>query len=147
MQQILATLYPWLKAGHIIFLVFWMAGLFMLPRQMIYASLTAPASPEEALWAARMEKLRAIILTPSLIVVWVLGLALAQSLGAWNQGWMHAKLALVLALSGYHGYMVAQAKKIGRGLRPLSDRQLRLWGEVPGIALALIVVLVVVKPF
>lgn len=147
MQATLAALYPWLKAGHIIFVVFWMAGLFMLPRQMLYAFAAAPGSAEEALWAERMGKLRAIILTPSLVLVWVLGLGLATGLGAWDQGWLHAKLALVIALSGFHGYLVAQARKMARGLRPLSERQLRMWGELPAIILILVVVLVVVKPF
>lgn len=147
MQQTLATLYPWLKAGHIIFVVFWMAGLFMLPRQMLYCRSASPGSVEEALWADRMAKLRSIILTPSLIAVWVLGIALATGLRAWDQGWLHAKLLLVIALSGFHGYLVAQAKKMARGARPLTERQLRIWGEVPAIALVLIVVLVVVKPF
>ena len=147
MQQTLATLYPWLKAGHIIFVVFWMAGLFMLPRQMLYCASAAPNSVEEALWAERMAKLRGIILTPSLVITWALGLATASALGAWSEGWLHAKLALVVALSGFHGYLVAQAKKMARGLRPLSERQLRMWGEAPAIALVLIVALVVVKPF
>ena len=147
MQQTLATLYPWLKSGHIIFVVFWMAGLFMLPRQMRYCHAAVPGSPEEARWADRMEKLRRIILTPSLAAVWLLGLALAAALGAWDQGWLHAKFALVIALTGFHGYLVAQSKKMARGARPLSEKQLRMWGEVPAILLVLIVVLVVVKPF
>ena len=70
--------YYWLKAGHIIFMVFWMSGLFMLPRQMIYLHAAAPGSEESALWAKRMGLLRKVILTPSLIVVWVLGLLLAM---------------------------------------------------------------------
>lgn len=147
MQATLATLYPWLKSGHIIFVVFWMAGLFMLPRQMLYCHAAAPGSPEEALWAERMEKLRRIILTPSIGVVWLLGLALATGLDAWDQGWLHAKLALVIALSAFHGYLVAQSKKMARGQRPLGERQLRAWGELPAILLILIVVLVVAKPF
>ena len=53
----------------------------------------------------------------------------------------------MISLTAYHGIMVARAKQMIAGARPLSDRQLRLWGEYPGIALALIVVLVVVKPF
>lgn len=147
MQSTLAVLYPWLKSGHIIFVVFWMAGLFMLPRQLVYCGGTAPGSAEEALWAERMEKLRRIILTPSIGVVWLLGIALATGLDAWNEGWLHAKLALVVALSGFHGYLAAQSKKMARGLRPLSERQLRMWGELPAIMLILIVVLVVAKPF
>ena len=81
MQQTLAALYPWLKAGHIIFVVFWMAGLFMLPRQMLYCASATPNSAEEALWAERMGKLRGIILTPSLVITWLLGLATAPYVG------------------------------------------------------------------
>ena len=147
MQATLATLYPWLKSGHVIFVVFWMAGLFMLPRQMLYCHASAPGSPEEALWADRMGKLRRIILTPSIGIVWLLGLALAIALDAWDQGWLHAKLALVIALSAFHGYLVEQSRKMARGLRPLGERQLRMWGELPAILLILIVVLVVAKPF
>lgn len=140
-------IYLWLKAGHIIFVVFWLAGLFMLPRQMIYMHPAAPGSDEETLWAKRTGLLRKIILTPSLVIVWVLGIALAFTLGAWDQGWLHAKLLLVVLMTAYHGIMVGKAKTMTRGDRPLSERQLRMWGEAPGILLALIVVLVVVKPF
>ncbi|MBX7482238.1 CopD family protein [Qipengyuania qiaonensis] len=147
MQDVLAMTYYWLKAGHIIFMVFWMAGLFMLPRQMIYLHPAAPDSEEAALWATRMGLLRKVILTPSLIVVWVLGLMLAMSIGAWDQGWFHAKLLFVVLLTAFHGIMVARARKMIAGERPMTEKQLRIWGEFPGIALAIIVVLVVVKPF
>lgn len=139
--------YLWLKAGHIIFMVFWMAGLFMLPRQMIYLHPAAPETEESAHWARRMGLLRKVILTPSIIVVWILGLLLAQTLDAWGEGWLHVKLLLVVALSGFHGYMVGQSRKMAAGERPLTEKQLRMFGEVPGVLLALIVVLVVVKPF
>ena len=139
--------YLWLKAGHVIFMVFWMAGLFMLPRQMIYMSAAAPGSAEEAIWARRSGLLRKIILTPSIGVVWLLGLALAFTIGAWDQGWFYAKLALVLALSAYHGYLSGYAGKLAKGERALSGKQLRLFNEVPGVAAALIVILVVVRPF
>ena len=139
--------YLWLKAGHIIFMVFWLAGLFMLPRQMIYLHPATPDSAESELWGKRMGLLRKIILTPSIVVVWILGLLLAQTLSAWGEGWLHVKLLLVLLLSGFHGYLVVQSKKMTAGERPLTEKQLRMLGEVPGILLALIVVLVVVKPF
>ncbi|QZD94161.1 CopD family protein [Qipengyuania gelatinilytica] len=144
MQEVLSMTYLWLKAGHIIFMVFWMAGLFMLPRQMIYLHPAAPGSEEAALWAKRMGLLRKIILTPSIIVVWILGLLLAQTLQVWGEGWLHVKLLLVVLLSGFHGYIVAQSRKMAAGERPLSEKQLRMWGEVPGVLLALIVVTVVV---
>jgi putative membrane protein len=147
MQQVLAMTYLWLKAGHIIFVIFWMAGLFMLPRCFVYHQEAAPGSPEEALWMDRERKLLKIILWPSLVVVWVLGLALALSIGAFGQGWFHAKLALVLALSAYHVWLAGYAAGLARGERKLTGKTLRLLNEVPGIAVALIVVLVVVKPF
>jgi putative membrane protein len=147
MQDVLSTTYYWLKAGHIIFVVFWMAGLFMLPRLFVYHQEAAPDSPENARWIDRERKLLKIILLPSIIVVWVLGLLLAHTIGAFSQGWMHIKLLLVLILSGYHGYLSAYAKKLARGERALTGKQLRLLNEVPGVAVAIIVILVVIKPF
>ncbi len=147
MEQVFAMTYLWLKAGHIIFVIFWMAGLFMLPRYFVYHQEAAPGSPEEALWIDREAKLLKIILWPSLVIVWVLGLALALSIGAFAQGWFHAKFAIVLALSAYHVWLAGYAKALARGERKLTGKKLRLLNEVPGIAAALIVVLVVVKPF
>lgn len=147
MQEFLAMTYYWLKAGHVIFMIFWMAGLFILPRQMVYMHGCAPGSDEEALWAERSRTLSKVILIPSIILVWVLGLALAASIGAFAQGWFHAKLLLVLVLSGYHGWMSATAKKMARGERPLAEKQLRLLNEVPAIIAIVVVILVIVKPF
>ena len=139
--------YLWLKAGHIIFVIFWMAGLFMLPRLFVYHQEAPEGSEEAAKYVEREQKLLKIILTPSMIVVWVLGLLLAWSTGAFAQGWFHAKLLLVLALSGYHGWMGAYAKKLARGERKLSGKQLRLINEVPGVVAVLIVILVIIRPF
>ena len=136
--------YFWLKAAHIIFVIFWMAGLFMLPRYFVYHQESAPGSPESARWVDREAKLLKIILWPSLAVVWVLGLALAWTTGAFSQGWFHAKLVLVLGLSGYHIWLAGYAKSLATGERRLTGRRLRLLNEVPGVAAALIVVLVVV---
>ena len=147
MQEFLATIYFWLKAGHIVFVIFWMAGLFMLPRLFVYHQECAPDSPDNTQWIEREGKLVRIILTPSIGVVWLLGLALAFATEAWTQGWFLAKVALVFALSGYHGYLRGYARKLAKGERPLSGRQLRLLNEVPGVAVALIVILVVIKPF
>ena len=140
MQDALLLIYPWLTAGHVIFVVFWLAGLFMLPRQCIYMLDATPGSDEEALWAHRMGLLRKIILTPSLIIVWILGLTQLYAAELFSQGWVHIKIILVLLLTGYHGWMVAQTKKMARGERPLADKTLRLVGEVPGILLILIVI-------
>lgn len=147
MLQVFTMIYLWLKAGHLIFVIFWMAGLFMLPRFFVYHQESAPGSPENALWIDRERKLLKIILWPSLIVVWVLGLALAMSIGAFQQGWFHAKLALVLALTGYHFWLANYAQLLAVGQRKLAGRKLRMLNEIPGVAAALIVILVIVKPF
>jgi putative membrane protein len=147
MQEALSMIYNWLKAGHVIFVIFWMAGLFMLPRYFVYHQEAAPGSAEAATWVERERKILKIILLPSIIAVWAFGIALATATGAWSQGWLHVKLVFVLLLSGYHGWLSAYAKKLARGERPLEGRTLRLLNEVPGIAVAIIVVLAVVKPF
>ena len=147
MNEILSMLYLWLKAAHIIFIIFWMAGLFMMPRFFVYHQECAAGSDEDRKWIEREGKLRKIILNPSLVITWVLGLALAYNIGAFSQGWFHATLLVVLLLTGYHGWMIGYVKKLARGERTMSDKALRLVNEVPGIAAAVIVILVIIKPF
>jgi putative membrane protein len=147
LEYILSVTYLWIKAGHVIFVIFWIAGLFLLPRYYIYHQEAAPGSQEERRWIDRERKLRTIILTPAMVLVWLFGLVLAWQGGFFTSGWLHAKLLLVVALSGYHGWMVGYGKRLARGERPASGRTLRIMNEVPGIATAAIVVLVIVKPF
>jgi putative membrane protein len=153
MSGFLGAAYDWVKAAHLIFVIFWMAGLFMLPRYLVYhqEALAAGNAAEAANWVEREGKIRHIILTPAMIVVWVLGIALALNLGladgAPGLGWLHAKLLLVLILSGYHGWAVGYAKKLAAGKPTLQGKQLRMLNEVPALAVTLIVVLVIVKPF
>ena len=153
MSGFLGAAYDWVKAAHLIFVIFWMAGLFMLPRYLVYhqEALAAGNATEAANWVEREGKIRHIILTPAMIVVWVLGIALALNLGladgAPGLGWLHLKLLLVLALSGYHGWTVGYAKKLAEGKPTLTGNQLRMLNEVPALAVTLIVVLAIVKPF
>jgi putative membrane protein len=143
----LGPAYLWVKAAHVTFVIFWLAGLFLLPRFYVYHHETAVGSPEDRAWIERESRVRSIILTPAMIVVWILGLMLAFNVGAWSQGWFHAKLALVILLSGYQGWLFAYGKKLAGGERPLSNKAVRMINEIPGIAAALIVVLVIVRPF
>jgi putative membrane protein len=145
--SILLVIYEWLKAGHVIFVIFWIAGMLMLPRFYVYHQESAPGSDEERRWIEREKKLRRIIITPAMIAVWVLGLTLAWTIQAWTQGWFLAKFALVVALSGYHGWMIDYGKKLEQGSRPVGGGALRMMNELPAIAVVLIVVLVIVKPF
>ena len=143
----LGLAYPWVKAAHVTFVIFWMAGLFLLPRFYVYHQETAISSPEDRAWIEREARIRSIILNPAMAVVWILGLMLATNLGIWDQHWFQAKLALVIALSGYQGWLGAYGKKLADGQRPLSGRAVRMINEIPGIAAAIIVVLVIVRPF
>jgi protoporphyrinogen IX oxidase len=147
MTEIFPLLYLWLKSAHLIFVIFWMAGLFMLPRFFVYHQESVEGSAEAALWVERERRLIKIILNPSMIIVWLLGLYLAYEISAFKEGWFHVKLLAVFLLSGYHGWMTGYAKKLARGERPLSGKKLRLANEVPGIATAIIVIMVIVKPF
>ncbi|MEQ1494335.1 MAG: CopD family protein [Novosphingobium sp.] len=139
--------YLWLKAGHIIFVIFWMAGLFMLPRFFVYHQEAELGSEESTRWIEREARLLRIILWPSLVVAWLLGLALAYATGAYAQSWFHVKLAAVLALTAYHVWLAGYHAALSRGERKISGKRLRLLNEIPGIAAALIVILVVLKPF
>jgi protoporphyrinogen IX oxidase len=143
----LGLAYPWVKAAHVTFVIFWMAGLFLLPRLYVYHQESTPGSPEDRAWIERESRVRSIILTPAMIVVWVLGLMLAFDVDAWSQGWFHGKLLLVIALSAYQGWLGYYGKKLAKGERPLSSKAVRMLNEIPGIAAALIVVLVIVRPF
>ena len=143
----LGPAYLWVKAAHVTFVIFWMAGLFLLTRFYVYHQETAVGSPDDRAWIERESRIRSIILTPAMAVVWVLGLMLAFNIDAWHQGWFMAKFALVIGLSAYQGWLGAYGKKLARGERPLSGKAVRMINEIPGVAAALIVVLVIVRPF
>ena len=143
----LGAAYPWVKAAHVTFVIFWMAGLLLVPRFYVYHHATTPGSAEDRAWIEREDRARTIILMPAMLIVWALGLMLAFHLDAWGEGWFIAKLALVIALTGYQGWIGAYGKSLAGGKRALEDRTLRIMNEIPGIAAAVIVVLVIVRPF
>lgn len=147
MTGFLGAAYLWVKAAHLIFVIFWIAGLFMLPRFFVYHQQAPVGSDEDAKWTEREGRLARIILNPSMTIVWVLGIALALNVDAFSQGWFHAKLLAVIALSGFHGWMVGYGKALAKGERKLGEKKLRMMNEVPGIAVAVIVILVIVRPF
>ena len=139
--------YDWVKALHVIAVIFWIAGLFMLPRFLVYQMASPVGSAEDALWNHRNDRILSIIVNPGLVLVWVLGLMVATSYGFAGAGWLHVKIAVVVLLSGYHGWLAGTAKKFARGERPYAERTLRLLNEVPALATIVIVLLAVVKPF
>ena len=146
-QGFLGAAYLWVKAAHVTFVIFWIAGLFIVPRYFVHHQATTPGTAEDRAWIEREEKARKIILTPAIGLVWLLGLMLAVHLNVWGQYWFTAKLALVIVLSAYNGWIGSYAKKLANGHREQDDRKLRMMNELPGILTALIVVLVIVRPF
>ena len=141
----LGDAYPWVKAFHVIFVIFWMAGLFMLPRFLVYWHPVQAGDPENDLWAERCARLKRIILNPGLVIVWILGLLLGAHLG-WPL-WLWLKLLLVLGLSAFHGWLVATARRFGAGGRPYAEKTLRLMNEIPSLVTIGVVILVIVQPF
>ena len=86
----LGAAYLWVKAAHVTFVIFWIAGLFIVPRYYIHHQATTPGSAEDRAWIEREDKARTIILMPAMLIIWALGLMLAIHLGAFDQPWLMA---------------------------------------------------------
>lgn len=141
-------LYLWIKALHIIAMVCWFAGLFYLPRLFVYHAQSEDAASRERFSLMERKLYRGIML-PAMLATLVFGVALLML----NRnlfltgGWLHAKLALVVLLIGYHHLCGAQLKRFARGENTRSHVFFRWFNEVPVLFLLAIVILVVVKPF
>ena len=143
----LGSAYLWVKAAHVVFVIFWMAGLFMLPRFLVYHQEAVPGSTDEKFWAHREARLIAIILNPAMVAVWALGLALVVNIGASGEWWFRLKFLLVVGLTAYQMWMVSYARKLASGQCTASGRTLRLLNEIPSLATIVIIILVIVRPF
>lgn len=142
------SLYLWVKALHIIFVIALMAALLIYPRYKLHQIKSQPGEELFETMKESSDRLRRIILNPSILIVWVLGLtmiALNQSL--LTMGWMHTKLLLVVILSGVHGYFISMGKKIDRGELAPTSKTLKMLNELPFIIMIFVVLLAVLKPF
>ncbi len=142
----LADAYPWVKAAHVIMVIFWMAGMLMLPRFFAYHAEAPVGGDEDLAWRERERRLLRIVINPSMVLAWVFGLMLVGHLGL-SGGWLHAKLALVLLLSAFHGLLARWRRDFVRGENRRTSLFYRRVNEIPSIFVILIVVLVIVKPF
>jgi putative membrane protein len=124
-----------------------MAGMLYLPRLFVYHSQAAPNSETRATFVVMEGRLLRTIMLPAMLASWGFGLWLAVLGGGWMQGWLHAKLALVIALSGLHGFFAREARNLAQGGEPRSSRFYRIINEVPTAILVIVVFLVVLKPF
>ncbi len=141
-------MYVWIKALHIIFVIALIAGLLIFPRYKLHQLSSAPGEPLFEAMKEASAKLRKIILTPAIILVWVLGFTmLVLNPSLLSQGWLQVKLVLVLGLSALHGYYISMGRKIDAGTSQISPKRLKLLNEVPFLVTIVVVVLAVVKPF
>ncbi|KCZ54373.1 hypothetical protein HY29_14580 [Hyphomonas beringensis] len=141
-------LYLWVKALHVIFVIALMGGLLVYPRYKIHQLSSKPGDELFETMKDASGRLRKIILNPSLILVWVLGITmLVMNQNLLSQPWMHVKLLLVLILSGIHGYFIGVGKKIDRGTATITAKRLRMMNEVPFLLMIGIVIMVIVRPF
>ncbi len=141
------TGYLWLKSLHVLAMVSWMVGLLYLPRLFVYHVEAGTGSPQAATFITMERRLMRAIMLPAIIVVWITGIWLAVQGGWFKAGWLHAKLLLVVLLSGLHGYLSVERKKLAAGTSSRSSRDFRVINEVPTVLLIGIVILVIVKPF
>jgi putative membrane protein len=140
-------MYRWLLALHIIAVIAWMAGMLYLPRLFVYHCEADAGSRQSETFKVMEWRLLKLIINPAMIATWLLGLWLAW-LGGWFAApWLHAKLALVILMSGAHGMMSRFVKDFAADKNRKSQKFYRIFNEVPTVLMILIVILVVVKPF
>jgi len=139
--------YLWIKAVHIMAVIAWMAGLFYLPRLFVYHAQEPVGSPTSALFKIMERRLMKAIMTPAAVLAWAMGLWLAFTLGFHGNGWLHAKLALVVILTGVHIYLERCRRAFAMDQNQHTHKFYRLLNEVPTLLMLVIVPLVVLKPF
>jgi protoporphyrinogen IX oxidase len=139
--------YLWIKAFHVVAVISWMAGMLYLPRLFVYHCDAPEGSIQSDTFKIMERRLLKAIMTPAMILTWILGLILIWQGGWIASGWLHAKIALVLLLSGAHGFMSRAVKDfaVDRNVRPA--KFYRMLNEVPTVLMIGIVILVIVKPF
>lgn len=151
MQDFLTLAYPWTKAAHIVSMVAWMAGLFYLPRIYVYhAERAADGGATSELFKVMEARLLRAIMNPAMIATWLFGLTLLATPGVINWGrdlWIYPKLAAVLALTWFHHWLGLRRKEFAQNRNTRSGRQYRILNEAPTLALIVIVVMAIVKPF
>ena len=137
----------WLKAVHVVAVISWMAGLLYLPRLFVYHCDADRGSKQAETFKLMERRLLRGIMNPAMVVVWITGAWLAWQASMYRDGWLLAKFALVVVLTGYHHALGAWRKAFAEDRNRRDARFYRLMNEVPTLIMVAIVVLVVVKPF
>jgi protoporphyrinogen IX oxidase len=142
-----SDLYLWLKAAHIVAVIAWMAGMLYLPRLFVYHAAVEVGSPQSETFKTMERRLLRFIVNPAMVATWALGIWLAWDGGWFASGWFHGKLALVVALSGVHGFFARWTRAFAEDRNVHSQKFYRIMNEVPTALMVAIVILAVVKPF
>ncbi len=142
-------LFAYIKAFHIIAVIAWMAGLLYLPRLFVYHSSCKNGSEQSETFKVMEWRLLCFITTPAMLATWIFGLILAFSpLVNWSQdGWLYAKLVLVVILTGFSGLLAKWTKDFAADCNTRPPRFYRIANEVPTVLMIVIVILAVVRPF
>lgn len=140
-------LYLWIKAVHVIAVIAWMAGMLYLPRLFVYHADAERGSVQSEIFKVMERRLYRAIINPAMVIAWAAGLWLAWKGFAFQGGWLHAKIALVVAMSGMHGYLGGAVRRFAEDRNEKPARHWRIVNEVPTLLMIGIVVLVIVKPF
>jgi putative membrane protein len=141
------SLYPWAKAIHVIAVISWMAGMLYLPRLFVYHADAETGSVQSETFKVMERRLLRGIINPAMMVTWAFGLWLAWKGFGFQGGWLHAKIALVIAMSAVHGYLSGAVRKFADDRNQKPARHWRIVNEIPTLLMILIVILVIVKPF
>lgn len=148
MADFLSDYYLWIKAAHIIAVVAWMAGMLYLPRLFIYHVQAGQNSQIAETFKVMEGRLLRIIINPAMIATFVLGgLMLWANPGLFHDGWLHAKLTLVLLMGAVHGMLSKYRRQLAQGTCTKSVKYFRILNEIPTALMVAIIILVVVKPF
>jgi len=140
-------MYLWLKALHIIAVIAWMAGMLYLPRLFVYHAAAKPGSELSETFKTMEYRLLNFIMTPAMIVTWIVGIVLLLQ-GQWlGASWFHVKFAAVLVMTGLHGLFSYWVNEFRFDRSRHSQKFYRIVNEIPTGLLILIVVLAAVKPF
>lgn len=142
-------LYLWLKAGHVISVIAWMAGIFYLPRLFVYHVEQRDAVPQMIPVLEMMERrLLQAIMTPAMIATWVFGLSIVGMGGVdWGEVWPWIKAISVIGMTIFHMWCGGQRKALAAGTAAATGRSYRLMNEVPTVLMIIIVISVIVRPF
>lgn len=142
------SLYHWVLAGHLFAVIAWMAGLLYLPRLFVYHTRAAPGSQMDDTFQTMERRLLRGIMTPSMLAVWGFGVWMLALYPEWlGEGWLHAKLMLVVLMSAYHMVCAGWRRRFAEGRNTRPERFYRMVNEIPAVLLIAILILVVVKPF